>query len=107
MKWLGWTIKITLGLALVLVIGITVLLLTFDANKYRDQISQIVQDQTGRELSLDDISLTLYPTIGLAITNAQLSNAAGFEEPTVVKIAQMRIGVAIMPLLRQELAVDT
>ncbi|AHF00716.1 membrane assembly protein AsmA [Thiomicrospira aerophila AL3] len=107
MKWLGWTIKITLGLALVLVIGITVLLLTFDANKYRDQISQIVQDQTGRELSLDDISLTLYPTIGLAITNAQLSNAAGFEEPTMVNIAQMRIGVALMPLLRQELAVDT
>ena len=107
MKWLGWIVKITLGLTLVLVIGVTLFFFTFDANKYRGQISQLVQDQTGRELSLDDINLTLYPTVGLAITDVKLSNAAGFDEPYMLSIAQMRVGVALMPLLRKELAVDT
>lgn len=107
MKWLSWLIKITLGLVLVFVIGITVLLLTFDANKYRDQINQLVYEQTGRELTLDSISLSFYPSVGLAVTNAQLTNAKGFAEPAMIKMERLHIGVALMPLLDQNIKVNT
>jgi len=107
MKWLSWIMKITLGLVLVFVIGVTVLLLTFDANKYRDQINQLVYEQTGRELTLDNISLILYPSFGLSVTNAQLTNAKGFAEPAMIKMERLHIGVALMPLLDQNIRVNT
>lgn len=107
MKAIGWIVKGLLALVLVLVIALGVFLVTFDPNKYHDQLTQVVKEHTGRELSIEHISLALFPHFGLNLENTRLSNAQGFSDHDFLQAKNIQLGVAIMPLFKQQLEVDT
>lgn len=88
------------------IIGAGVFLATIDPNDYRDEIIQAVNQQTGRELQIGDMQLSLFPHLGLSLKDAQLSNAKGFEQVPFVAVNEVSVGVAILPLLQQQLQVD-
>lgn len=102
--------KIVIGvvaLILLTVAAIAVLVATVDPNDYRDEITQVVKEKTGRDLQLGEMELSIFPHLGLKLQNAQLSNAQGFDDAPFMAVKEVNLGVAILPLLSKQLEVDT
>ena len=101
-------ILLRIAIAAVVVTGfaLAALLVFVDPNAYRPQIEQQVEQATGRQLSIDgSIGLSLWP-LGLELGNVELANAPGFDDPYFARIDSLVIRVRLLPLLKQELAVD-
>lgn len=101
-------VGIIVGIVIVLVIaGIIVLTLTFDPNQYKGQITRIVKEQTGRELTIGGkISLSIFPWIGAEIRTVSLSNAPGFGNQPFAQVGELGVKVKLLPLLHKEVVVD-
>ncbi len=96
--------KILLGAvaALIVLAGVVMLAVTVlvDPNDYRDRIAELVEQKTGRSLSIaGDLSLKLFPCCGIGIGETSLSNPGGFGDSPFVSIDQARIGLKLWPLL--------
>ncbi|MFT0533776.1 AsmA family protein [Castellaniella hirudinis] len=90
---------------LVTVVGLAIFLLTFNPNAYKSRLEQLVFDRYARTLTIDgDISLSLFPRIGLAVSQVSLSNRQS--DDTFVSMDSARLAVAIWPLLSNQLVVD-
>lgn len=92
------------------IVGIVVLagavfVATFDANRYKSTLIELVEKQTGRTLTIDgELSLALLPRIGLSVGPAKLSGPKGKGE--FAQIDSARIGVAIWPLLSKQVQIE-
>ncbi len=88
------------GILLALLIGAAVALpMLIDPNDYRDTIAKAVEKNTGRSLSLGQIELKVFPWIKLRVSEAELGNAAGFEERPFARVGTVDVGARLMPLL--------
>lgn len=103
-KYLG----LGLGLIILLsVIGVGIFLATFDANQYKQDLSALVQQQTGRNLEFQgDIGLTLYPALGMKLGSLEFSNAAGFAENTMMSVQQASVSVDVLSLFSLNPQID-
>src|SRR5688500_11394774 len=89
------------GLVALIVIVLIAVLLFVDPNDYRDDIEQLVERETGRELTLSgDLELSVFPWIALKMGAASLGEAPGFGDEPFVTIQEARVGVRLLPLLR-------
>ncbi|MCZ8251299.1 MAG: AsmA family protein [Hylemonella sp.] len=97
---------IALGIFVALVVAVVAYVAaTFNPNDYKPQLIQLVQDKTGRTLAIPgEISLTFFPRIGAELGQISLS------EPRSTQIfaaaQQLRVSVALLPLLKKEVRVD-
>ncbi len=99
--------KIIAGLIVVIVIVIAAVLITFNPNDYKKQITDAVEQQTGRTLKINgDISLSVFPWIGFEVGKVSLSNAIGFSAADFARISRLDIKIKLLPLLRREVDVD-
>ena len=88
------------GLIGLIVIGLVFVVLFVDPNDYRDDIEKMVEEKTGRELTLSgDLKLSLFPWIAIESGPASLGDAPGFGPEPFVSIRQAHIGVRLLPLL--------
>lgn len=92
---------IGLAAVIVLVLAITgIFLATFDANQYKQQLSELVKQQTGRDLAFrGDIGLTFYPSLGMTLGSMSFSNADGFEPQSMVVVEQASVSVDVLSIL--------
>jgi len=109
---MGKLLKIILGLAallvVIVVIAAIVLPMVIDPNDYKDEIAATVEQQTGRTLSIEgDLTLSVFPWLGLDIGPTQISNAAAFDAPYMARMEAVQVRVKLLPLLRKQLEVDT
>jgi len=103
-KWLGGFL---LTVAFLILLAIIIVPRVVDPNDYRDQITQLVKDKTGRNLDLSgDLSVSVFPWLGVATQGLSLSqpSSIGGDMLTVDK-AQLR--VKLVPLLSKKVEVDT
>lgn len=95
---------ILLALALVIIlpiIAVGIFVTVFDANAYKQDLSALVQKQTGRELQFQgDVSMTLYPALGMQLGEMRFANAAGFGELPMLRIGAASVSVDVLSLLR-------
>lgn len=100
-------LKIIAGIFVVIVIAVTVAITTFDPNAYKTQITEAVEQHTGRTLNIDGkISLSFFPWIGLEVDKLSLSNAKGFSQSAFARIDQLDIKVKLLPLLARNVEID-
>ncbi len=94
-------LMLTIGaLILLVVIIVGVFLATFDANQYKTELSDLVREQTGRELAFQgDIGLTLYPALGMKLGSLTLSNAAGFGNQPMLSVNKVSASVDVLSIL--------
>ena len=82
---MGKVIKILAGLFIVAIIGIAIVISTFDVNKYKGEITQAVVDATGRKLVIGgDIGfkISLIPTV--VIEDVKFANASWGSKPEML-----------------------
>jgi AsmA protein len=88
------------GLIGLIVIGLVLVVVFVDPNDYRDDIEKLVEEKTGRELTLSgDLKLSVFPWIALESGPAALGDAPGFGPEPFVSIRDARVGVRLLPLL--------
>ncbi|WKE66235.1 AsmA family protein [Gallaecimonas kandeliae] len=103
----GKILAIVLGLVVLVIAGLVAFVLTIDPNSYKGEIQKVVADNTGRELRLDgDLGWTFFPSVGLSIQRAALSEPKGFANGTTAEIGDAKVSVKLMPLLSGKAEVD-
>lgn len=101
-------LKISLALVILLLIAIVGFAVVFNPNDYKDDIITLVKDKTGRTLSIPgDISLSLFPWIGIDLGEIEISNANGFGKQPFAKMKHMQVRAKLWPLFKQQLEADT
>lgn len=103
-KWLGGLVALLFA---VIVLAIFILPNVIDPNDYRDELSTLVKDKTGRDLTLaGDLELSVFPWLGIRIQSLSLSQPEQIGgEMLSVEDAQLR--VKVLPLLSKKVEVDT
>jgi AsmA protein len=90
-----------------LVSSIAIFAALFDANAYKQDLSDLVREKTGRELQFHgDVDLTIYPALGMKLGAMSLSNAEGFGAQPMVKVKQASISVDMASLITLEPQID-
>jgi len=97
------------ALVFVLVVAAVILIPLFvDPNDYREEISRAVEEQTGRSFELEgEISLSVFPWLGLEVGRMRLGNPPGFGDQPFVEIGSAAVGAKLLPLLSRRLEVST
>ena len=91
-----------LGLLLIIVALGFALTHLFDPNDYKDEIRQLARDKANLELTLKgDIGWSLFPWLGLELTDATLASATTPEQP-FADLRLLGLSVRVLPLLRKE-----
>jgi AsmA protein len=94
------------GLVALLAAAAAFIVATFDANKWKGEIAQLVQEKKSRSLKIEgDLSLSLFPAIGVQLGKATLSEHKS--EQVFASVDNARISLQLMPLLSKQVVVDT
>ena len=95
-----------LGAFALLIVLVGYVAATFNPNDYKDIIVKLVQEKKQRTLDLEgDIKLTLWPKLGADLGKVKLSEHNSSKE--FASIDSAKVSLALLPLLRKELVVDT
>ena len=89
-------------LLLLLIAAVIALPLLFDPNDYRDKIAEAVKQETGREFSVGEIRLAVFPWVNLELSDVSLGNAEGFGTAPMLTVRRAEVGARLMPLLREK-----
>lgn len=88
------------GTLIALIVAAAIIIpMVVDPNDFRGQISKAVKEQTGRDLALGDISLSVFPWLRVRISDVSLSNAQGFGDTPMAAAREAAVGVELFPLL--------
>ena len=86
---------------------VSIFLAVFDANTYKDDLSALVLEHTGRDLQFHgDVSLTVFPALGMKLGAMSLSNAEGFGPQPMIKVRQASVSVDLGSLIALAPEVD-
>lgn len=94
------------GLVLLAIAGAVAFALTFDPNRYKNDIERLVSERTGRTLNLKgDIKMAFWPSLGADVAGVTLSEKASKQE--FLSFDSAHASVKLTPLLRGEYIVDS
>lgn len=99
-------VAFTLGGLFALIGGAALLIYaTFDANRLKNQVTQIVKEKKDRALHIDgDIALSFWPSIGVELARVRLSERGS--EQQFAAFDSARVSLAVIPLLSKQFVVD-
>jgi len=105
MKAIRYSIYAVVGLLVLLAGAVAIFVMTFDPNKYKGQIEQLVKDKTGRTLALHgNLEVAVWPALGAKVAGVTLSERDGKEQ--FVALDSAHVSVALLPLLHGAAVVD-
>lgn len=103
--------KLLIGVLAFLLVAVAAVLVApslVDWNRYKDEIAGRIGAATGRGVTLDgDIDLALLPRPTLRVSGARLASLPGAAEPDMVRLKQLDVRVALMPLLSGSVQVES
>src|SRR5258708_11154359 len=93
------------GVVALLVAVVVVFALTFDPNRYKDDIERMTRERTGRTLRLQgELKLAFFPSLGASVGGVTLSERGSNRE--FVALQSAHASVKLMPLLHGQVIVD-
>lgn len=105
-KFLKYGLYGVAGIVALLVLAVAVIAATFNPNDYKPLIIKLVQEKKQRTLNLEgDIKLAFWPKIGADL--GKLSISEHNSQQTFASIQGAKVALALLPLLKKELVVDT
>ena len=103
---LKWILGIIAGVIVLCVIGVVILLYSYDFNDLKPVISKAVYDATGRELVIGsniDLDIGLSPS--LVLSNITFQNADWGSRKDMVKVSRFEVKIALLPLIKGNIEV--
>jgi len=101
--------KIALGVViffLVLVAGLAIVVpMLLDVDRYRPQVAQHIEAQTGKPASIGHLGLTVFPTLAIRVDNLSLGNPAGFPQGTFLEVRRVTVALDAAALWNREILI--
>ncbi len=99
---------IALLVLVILVIGVAVLApALIPTDLIRERTETAAQEALGREVTLaGDIRLQVLPQLQVRANDARIANAEGFGEEPFAEMQEMRVAVALIPLLQRQIEIE-
>ncbi len=99
---------IALLVLVALVIGVAVLApALIPTDLIRERTETAAQEALGREVSLaGDIRLQVLPQLQVRARDARIANAPGFGDEPFAQMQEMRVSVALIPLLQRQIEIE-
>ncbi len=99
MKALRKSVKYSLILLALLAGGLLAAPLFIDMDDIKSRIEQEVSDATGRALTIGGVKASLFPWIGVHLSDVRLANREGFADTPFFRADSIDVKVALVPLL--------
>jgi uncharacterized protein involved in outer membrane biogenesis len=99
--------KILAGIVVLLILLILALPLFINVDRYRDTIASAIEKQTGRKVMLGPIRARLFPGVGVTVSDLHISNPSDFPAGDLVSADEIRVNVALAPLLHGTIHVNS
>jgi uncharacterized protein involved in outer membrane biogenesis len=99
--------KIVLALFVVLLLIALALPYFLNVDRYRGTIADAIATQTGRKVTIGKIRARFLPGIGLTVDGLHIGNPPGFPEGDVLSADEIRVNVALGPLLHRTIHVNS
>lgn len=101
-----WALVVVLG-AGVLYGGAVVLLHTLlDSESLRQRIEARMETALARDVELGGVELAVFPGLGVELRDLSVASPEGMEAPPVASAEEVRLGIALLPLLRRRVQMD-
>ncbi|HEY7238653.1 MAG TPA: AsmA family protein [Burkholderiales bacterium] len=98
-------VYLVVGLVVLALAAAAIFAMTFDPNRYKDDVQRLVKERTGRTLDLKGpLALAFWPSLGAKVSGVVLSEH-GTSQP-FVSLESAHASVALLPLLRGGVVVD-
>ena len=105
MRW-KWIVTIGVLMIVILISAVYVVLKTYDYNKLKPLVAQVVEDATGRKLILGgEVNLEIGLMPSLVVTNIALANVPWGSQAQMIEIEKLEAQVRLLPLLLKKLEV--
>lgn len=105
-KLLKYGLYVVGGLVALVILLVAIISATFNPNDYKPLIIKLVKEKKERTLTLDgDIKLAFWPKIGADLGKVSISEHQSDKE--FASIQGAKVALALLPLLKKELVVDT
>ena len=99
--------KILLGIVMVLLLVALAVPYFLNVDRYRDTIVAAIAKQTGRKVALGAIHARLFPGVGVSVADLHIGNPADFPLGDLVGADEIRVNVALAPLLHGTIHVNS
>jgi len=103
MRW-KWFVVIGFLTIVILIAAVYVYLNTYDYNKLKPLVARLVEDATGRKLSLGgEINLEIGFAPALVVTDVALANVSWGSQSQMIEVEKLQAQVRLLPLLFKDL----
>src|SRR5882724_5349654 len=99
--------KVVLGLVIVVLLAAFALPYFLDVDRYRETIADTIAKQTGRRVTIGKLRARLLPGVGLTVDGLHIGNPPGFPDGDVLSAEEIRVNVALGPLLQRIVHVNS
>lgn len=96
-----WLRFLLVGVVLIVAAGM-ILPYFLDVDRYRTLLATLIENETGRKVTIGRIRARLLPSVGFVVEDFRLGNPPGFVEGNVLTAEAIRGKLAWGPLLRRE-----
>ena len=102
-----WIIVVSIPVVLLLA-GVVAAKMYFTSDRLKALIVPRIEDATNRTVAIDDISLSVFPTLAVSIDNLKISNPEGasFDKNEFISLDNLKLKVKIFELLRSKLEIE-
>lgn len=81
--------------------------LFIDVNDFKPSIVQKLEEASGRAVAIGHIRASLFPWVGLSLSEVSIGNPPGFSEAPMLVVKEADVRLALLPLLRQQVEVKS
>ncbi len=103
---LGKKLLYILGSLFILFVAVALIMPPLLISKYKDQIITLVQEQTGRNVQIDNISARLLPNAQITLKNVTVPSVTNSANEYLLTSQSFHAKVALLPLLTKTIKID-
>ncbi len=103
-----WVLGLTAALVVLVAAAVVLVPMFVDVQQYKPRLEELVTQQTGRSFTMgDDMDLSVFPWIGVQLSDLRLGSPEGFAAADMVAVDRFEVRLKVMPLLSRRIEIDT
>ncbi|MBU1007235.1 MAG: AsmA family protein [Candidatus Omnitrophica bacterium] len=88
---------------MLIIAGIFIFIITFDANKYKDLLAEKIEDAIGKDVRIDEVSLAFLPALSFRIGEISVKDNDKTWGDALLKASSVSAGIKILPLIKKDI----
>lgn len=105
-KIVKWSLIGLTTLVLIVIAAVIAALALIDVEQYKPQIETAASKALNRPVTLGgEISPSVFPWIGIGLSDVHLGNPAGFKEKDFVSVGRLEVRIKLLPLLSRQIQI--